>query len=75
MQGDQIGRIFAYWAVVSLRQFYENYRGGANFLGNFSHGTSYVLTLAKYGLGCILGDFFHKHIWSHWNTKERNRMR
>jgi hypothetical protein len=25
MQGDQIGRIFAYWAIVFFGQFYEKY--------------------------------------------------
>jgi hypothetical protein len=26
-QGDQIRRIFAYWVIVSLGSFCENYRG------------------------------------------------
>jgi hypothetical protein len=25
-QGHQIGRIYAYWAIVSLGQLFENYR-------------------------------------------------
>jgi hypothetical protein len=25
-QGDQIGRIFAHWAIVSFGQFFENYK-------------------------------------------------
>jgi hypothetical protein len=47
-QGDQIGRIFAYWAIVSFGQFIENYR---NFALN------YALILTKNGLDYNLGDF------------------
>jgi hypothetical protein len=27
---DQIGRIFAYWVIVSVGQFFENYRRSTN---------------------------------------------
>jgi hypothetical protein len=30
-QGDQIGRIFAYWAIVFFEQCFENDRSGGNF--------------------------------------------
>jgi hypothetical protein len=30
-QGDQIGRIFAYWAIANLASFFENYRRSTNF--------------------------------------------
>jgi hypothetical protein len=25
-QGDQIGRIFAYWAIINFGQYFENYK-------------------------------------------------
>jgi hypothetical protein len=34
-QGDQIGRIFAYWAIVHLCQFYDNNRISQNFWTTF----------------------------------------
>jgi hypothetical protein len=66
VQGDQIGRIFAYWVIVYFRQFYENYRNGSNLLDTFVHGKSYIhkcilkytYLLTKNVLGYILGDFF-----------------
>jgi hypothetical protein len=30
-QGDQIGRIFAHWAIVYFGQCFENYSSSANF--------------------------------------------
>jgi hypothetical protein len=36
-QGDQIGRIFAYWAIVYSVKFIENYRSSPNFLGYYFH--------------------------------------
>jgi hypothetical protein len=30
-QGDQIGRIFAYWSIVYFGQFFEDYRNSPNF--------------------------------------------
>jgi hypothetical protein len=35
-QGDQIGRIFAYWAIVSFGRFKENFRSNPNFWAIFS---------------------------------------
>jgi hypothetical protein len=34
-QGDQIGRIFAYWAVVYFCHFLEKYRCGTNYTDAF----------------------------------------
>jgi hypothetical protein len=34
-QGDQIGRIFAFWASVYLEQFFENYRNRQNLGATF----------------------------------------
>jgi hypothetical protein len=48
-QGDQIGRIFAYWAIVYFGKFDEIYRNSPNFWANFFHDTSYVLNLTKNG--------------------------
>jgi hypothetical protein len=31
-QGDQIGQIFAYWAIVFSWAFIENYRSSLNFV-------------------------------------------
>jgi hypothetical protein len=58
-QGDQIGRIFAYWAIVYFGQFFENKRTipplpKDNF---FPLGKSYVLILPKNEFGYILGNF------------------
>jgi hypothetical protein len=47
-QGDQIGRICAYWAYVYYGQFFDNYRSSANFWA-FFHGTNYTSILAKIG--------------------------
>jgi hypothetical protein len=67
IQGDQIERIFAHWAIVYLGQLFENYRSSLNFRAVFFHGKSYSLTLTQNELGWILGDFFLlKLIWSPW---------
>jgi hypothetical protein len=49
IQGDQIGRIFAYWVIDYCGQCFENYRNNAEFWAPLFHGTSCIL---------ILGDFF-----------------
>jgi hypothetical protein len=51
-QGDQIGRIFAFGAIVYFGQFLEN------VLATFSQEQSTVLIRAKNGQAYILGDFF-----------------
>jgi hypothetical protein len=35
-QGDQIKRIFAYWATAYFGQIFENYRSSLNFWDAFS---------------------------------------
>jgi hypothetical protein len=50
-QGDQIGLIFAQWAIVFFGQCFENYRSSANFLATLFHGASYVLILTIQWLG------------------------
>jgi hypothetical protein len=59
-QGDQIGRIFAYWVTVDSGQFFENYRRRRNFKTTFFRGKSYALVCQKNVLGYILGDFSTK---------------
>jgi hypothetical protein len=59
MQGDRIGRIFANWlSVYNFEQFFGNYRSSPKTWATFCHCNSYVLSLTKYGLGHIVGDFF-----------------
>jgi hypothetical protein len=38
-QGGQIGRIFAYWAIVFFGQLFENYRSSANSWATFFRKT------------------------------------
>jgi hypothetical protein len=56
-QGDQIGLIFAQWAIVYFRQFWENYINYPHFWYNFFLSICRKLILAEKGLGDILGDF------------------
>jgi hypothetical protein len=61
LQGDQIGRIFAYWEIVFFGWLYENGKGSPNFGATSSHRT-YLLCIKCVGLN--FGGFFHKFIWS-----------
>jgi hypothetical protein len=65
-QGDQIGRILAFWAIFSLRSDFENCKSFPNFKYAILNGKSYAQVLTKYKLGHILGDFFHKLTRSPW---------
>jgi hypothetical protein len=56
LQGDRIGQILAYWAVVYFGQFFKQQKQH-KFLGYFFHGKLHVLNLTKYGLGYVLGVF------------------
>jgi hypothetical protein len=60
-QGDQVGRIFAYWVIVNFVQCFENYRSSTNDLATFFHGASDVIIFTKTWLGYILGDFSQTH--------------
>jgi hypothetical protein len=44
-QGDQIGRIFAFWVIVFFGQLFENFQSSANFRA-FFHGSIYVIIWA-----------------------------
>jgi hypothetical protein len=57
-QGDQIGRIFAQWAIVYFGQFFENHKSSPNFCATFPKIIDYMLTLTKLVLGDLLGYFF-----------------
>jgi hypothetical protein len=65
-QGDQIGRIFAYWAMVNFGHFFENYRSSINILGTLFHGKNCVLILTNIRVGLHFGRFFHRLILSPW---------
>jgi hypothetical protein len=63
-QGDQIGRIFAFWAIVFSGQFFENKRSSPKLWATIFRSKNYVLILPNNGLGDIFGRCFHKLIWS-----------
>jgi hypothetical protein len=57
-QGDQIGRIFAYWVLFSVDSFCENYKYIPNSWTTFSTlKAMYVVIFSKNGFGYILGNF------------------
>jgi hypothetical protein len=65
-QGDQIGRIFYFWATVTLGSFLKITEMD-QIIGLLISTVkeTYVLILTKKNeLGYILGDFFQKRIWS-----------
>jgi hypothetical protein len=63
-QGDQIGPIFAHWAIVIFVHFFENDRRSTNFWATFIPPNKLCTHsfLTKYGLGDTLGDFFTNFI-------------
>jgi hypothetical protein len=52
-QGDQIGRFFAYLAIVYNGQFCENYKSWPNFGATFFYCKSYALVVTKMGLAAF----------------------
>jgi hypothetical protein len=50
-QGDQIGRIFAYWVIVYFGNFSENDLSSSIFGVTFFQRKGRVLTLTKRGWG------------------------
>jgi hypothetical protein len=56
-QGDQIGWMFAYWAIIYFGHF-----------GYFFHGICCILILIK-RVGLLLGRFFYKLILSPWSER------
>jgi hypothetical protein len=57
-QVDQIGRIFACWAIVYLGTFFENYKSSQKFWSSFISSKNNVISLTKSWLGYISVDFF-----------------
>jgi hypothetical protein len=75
-KGDQIGRIFAYGAIVCFGQFSMTYRDSANFVASFFK--QLCMNLTKNLSGFLLGQFFYKLIWSKlthnfYRRKKQNR--
>jgi hypothetical protein len=65
IQGDQIGRIFAYWFFHFRQFFFENYRSSPNLKASFIQSKkNYLLILTKKWVKLHFGRFFHKLIWS-----------
>jgi hypothetical protein len=62
-QGNQIGQIFAQWAIVYYVQCFENYRSRPHFYSTFVISMDYALILTQNGLGYML-PIFSKLIWS-----------
>jgi hypothetical protein len=73
-QGDQIGRIFAYWVVV----FFCNFSNVAEISqiseSLFSSENSYALILTKMDWATF-GRYFNKLIWSPWFGGSRSQKR
>jgi hypothetical protein len=61
-QGDQVGRIFAYWVVVFLVKCFENYRCSTNFWATFFHGSSSVLYFRKFSRATFCAAFSQTHL-------------
>jgi hypothetical protein len=59
-QGDQIGRIFAHWAIVYFGIFSKFYFCIILMATYSTKAGVNLLFLTKYGLDYILGDFFKK---------------
>jgi hypothetical protein len=60
-QDDQIGRIFAHWAIAYFGQFFENYRSNPNFWDTIFHGQTKNSQTKKF-VGLHNGRVFHKLI-------------
>jgi hypothetical protein len=60
-QGDQIGRIFACWAIIFLVQFFKNYRSNPNFWAAILSGKKCINYNKIWG-GLQFKRFFQKTI-------------
>jgi hypothetical protein len=62
-QGDQIGRIFAYWAVYYFWQLFDNYRRNKKIGLLFTmEQATYVLILTKKGWATFWAIFSQTHL-------------
>jgi hypothetical protein len=81
-QGDQIGRIFAYWSIIYFGLYFETYRCNANFWTTFFYGTSYVLILTNIVWATFWATFSQTHLvtlvkfqWMYLNVRNRAKRR
>jgi hypothetical protein len=61
-QGNQIGRIVAFWAIVFIGYIIGNYRSTASSLATFFHETSHVSILTKTGWATLWAIFTQTHL-------------
>jgi hypothetical protein len=73
-QGDQIGRIFAQWAIVYFGQWFENYIQSANFWATFFRDISYVLIFTKNGLATFWASFSQTHLVTLLLTQKKAKL-
>jgi hypothetical protein len=61
-QGDQIGRIFAYWAIVFFWQFFWKLQKEPKFLGNFfsTEKAMHKIWQKRLSLYIYVGQSFHE---------------
>jgi hypothetical protein len=59
-QGDQIGRVFAPWAIVYFGEFLENHRSSQKLRATFFQCKNNVSILTKKSVGLHFGHFFTK---------------
>jgi hypothetical protein len=64
-QGDQIGRTFAYWVLVLHWEVFWKSQRQPKFISYFFPREKLWNNFDKNEFGLILGEFFHKLIWSH----------
>jgi hypothetical protein len=63
-QGDQIGRIFAQWAIAYFGQWFENYRSSAYFWATFFPQYQLSINFYKKIVWATFSALFQKLIWS-----------
>jgi hypothetical protein len=63
-QGDQIGRIFTYWAIVYFRVVYWKITQVAQIVCYFFHCNTYVDILTKKSFGLHLASEDYKQLES-----------
>jgi hypothetical protein len=72
-QGDLIGRIFDYWAIVYFGKLFVIYRVNKKNWATFFSDKNFALVLTKNGLGYILGPFLQTHLVTlHGKTQKQN---
>jgi hypothetical protein len=64
-QGDPIGQIFAYWAVVFFLQFFQNYRSFPHIRPLFNTVKFLCINFDETRFGLHLGRFFQTNLSGH----------